>query len=87
MPRYVYRCKTCEEEFLVFHSMSETLVERDGCENSCCLERIPQMTINVKQSKHQKQKVGAVVENFIAETKEELKQEKEELVNKREFGS
>ena len=29
MPRYCYRCESCEQEFIAFHSISET---KDGCD-------------------------------------------------------
>ena len=71
MPKYLYECKTCEERFLVYHLMSETLETCDKCGSKNCLKKLPLFPVNLQKNKKEK-KVGEVVKSHIEETKEEL---------------
>mgnify|MGYP003627614894 FL=1 len=80
MPRYVYECEDCEESFEVFHSMSGEWESCMEC-NSVNIIRIPCMPITFTSKREKVNKTGELVENFIEESKEALKQEKKEARN------
>jgi putative FmdB family regulatory protein len=75
MPRYVYKCQSCEESFTVFHGMSEDQEHCEICGAVGTVKRIPQMP----SVKIMSQKAGQLVDEYIQDTKEELKREKEKL--------
>lgn len=73
MPRYVYECSTCDEQFQVHHGMSE---EQKVCElcGETTIHRIPQMTyVRNKQTQSAQR-----VEQAIEENREILKQASKE---------
>ena len=78
MPRYLYHCETCDEDFSAYHLMSETLEKREDCENKCLLKRVPSYPINLNKNKKQ-QKAGEVVKRHIKDSKEEVEKEKKKL--------
>ena len=84
MPRYTYKCSTCEEEFNAVHSMSDKLEKREDCERECELKKIPSNLTFLKNNvKHESNhKVGDVVKSSIEELKQDLKDEKRSLKNK-----
>ena len=81
MPRYVYKCQSCETEFEVSHSFGETV---DACSeegwNSTEVERIPQF-INLSKKQGVEAQVGSIVNNHIEEAREEVKTYKQEMKN------
>ena len=66
MPRYIYECEECHEEFMAFHLISENL------------HRIPQLTRDMNKIKNKTKKVGQVVDEYIKETKREIDHTKKE---------
>ena len=78
MPKYLYHCEACDERFTTFHLMSETLEQCEKCGLEDSLKKLPLFPINLNKSK-KKKKVGEVVEQYIKNTKEEVKEEKEKL--------
>ena len=82
MPRYVYKCDNCTVSFQIVHSIKERLTdcEEGGVEGG--LKRIPSMPVVLtKKENNQKIKTGTLVKEYIEDAKEDLKQEKEELLN------
>ena len=81
MPRYTYHCEACEIIFQVAHSIKERLTDCEECNSKDVLKRIPSvpLILNKKENNH-KQKVGSFVKEYIENAKEDLKQEKEELL-------
>ena len=79
MPRYVYRCDECQDEFMVFHLISEEIHKKENCLGSCNLHRIPQLTNDPKKIKNKTKKEGQVVNEYIKEVGEEIKREGTEL--------
>ena len=81
MPRYVYKCQSCEIEFEASHSFGETV---DVCAGEDCnsseVSRIPQF-INLSKKKDIKAQVGSIVNNHIEEAREEVKTYKQEMKN------
>ena len=81
MPKYFYRCKGCDHEFEIYHSIHDLLQNCDKCEVQETLIRVPSLVhnISIKQGPKTKKAVGSIVNKFIKDTKEEIKQEKEKL--------
>lgn len=81
MPVYLYRCRSCEEAFEVRHSMSE---EQEKCTlcGSESIFRVPSLS-DVKVPRHlnytHKKKSGKIVDQYIVDTKKEIKKEKDKL--------
>lgn len=76
MPVYCYRCPDCKAEFESRHSMNYNSQPCIEC-NSERVFRIPSLSdskITVKSSKP-----GKVVNDYIREVKQEIKQEKKDL--------
>ena len=73
MPKYSYRCSHCCKEFEIYHSMFEEITKCDcGSDN---IERIPSLSFSV--SNHDK--AGKLVKEFIENTKQDIKAEKQKL--------
>ena len=75
MPRYVYKCRKCDGSFTTFHSMTEDQDYCELCGEHDSVFRIPQMP-SVKMVD---KKVGQIVDEYIEDTKKEIKKEKERL--------
>ena len=80
MPRYCYRCKSCDAEFLIVHLMSERVEDCEKCEAEASLIRIPSIAskLVVKGEK----KPGAVVKQYLKDAKKEIEIEKKGLRTK-----
>jgi putative FmdB family regulatory protein len=78
MPKYAYRCDECENEFEIYHSISDKLKDCKSCNSIQSLIRIPSVTISVVK-KDNKLKIGEVVNSHIEDARQELKKEKEKL--------
>jgi len=78
MPKYLYKCESCEEVFLVHHLMKEIMDVCEKCGEKDRLKKLPLFPVNLQKFKKEK-KVGEVVKSHIEETKEELKKEKEKM--------
>ena len=77
MPVYHYKCSDCDCDFETKHGMSyesQTCVE---C-GSTNVFKIPSLSIK-KSPVFRKNKPGAIVDNYIKDTKKELKMEKKKL--------
>lgn len=79
MPRYIYKCEKCENEYEYFHSMMEKIDYCDYCKEKT-LYKVPSFSGMMK--KKFEIKVGSVVDSYISETKEEIRKQKEDLVKK-----
>ena len=67
MPKYVYSCSACEQEFEVRHGMREEFNICTLCEKKDSIQRIPQLT-NILR----KDTVGKKVKEAIEENKKVL---------------
>ena len=79
MPRYVYKCTSCEEHFEVSHGIFE---EQEGC-TSCdskVLNRVPQMPHIKREVSSRGDKVGNEVKRAIDENRALLDEEKKKRV-------
>ena len=77
MPVYCYKCNDCKEEFEVRHSMS---FEDQACPtcNSANVFKVPSLNIEAHTRIHTN-RAGKIVDNYIKDTKEEIKKEKNRL--------
>ena len=80
MPRYCYRCESCEQEFIAFHSISET---KDGCD-LCGHESVKKMLskpVVIRKNKTQDKATGKLTDEYIEANRELLKDMKKEAKN------
>ena len=79
MPRYVYKCTSCEEHFEVSHSIFE---EQEWCIScdSKSLNRVPQMPHIKREVSSKGDKVGSEVKRAIEENRALLDEEKKKRV-------
>lgn len=84
MPRYAYRCVECMNQFSAFHGFNER-PPHCSCGSTLC-ERIPSVGFSVSGVEKQSTKKdipGEKVKDFIEESREELKQQRKDLEDKR----
>lgn len=79
MPKYVYHCDNCQQEFETVHGMKETCEECELCGFNGHLTRIPQLTKIIY-----KNDVGGKVKDAIEENKKILKQMKKDSLRRRD---
>ena len=81
MPKYVYYCKKCEEEFEARHSLGKTLENCQICRHTNSLIRRPSSIFLNKKitSLEEKTKPGALVKAAIEDATRDLKEEREKL--------
>ncbi len=87
MPRYDYRCDSCELVFEIVHSMKEKIVDCDKCNAKDSLERLPSFA-NIVVNKTQDEKAkkpGQVVKEFIEDAKKDTKVQKQQLAKEYEI--
>ena len=75
MPKYTYKCKECNEVVEVIHSMSEYLTDCGQCNTIESLIKIPHQIA----TKFRDKETGKVVDSYIEETKEKVREEKRRL--------
>jgi len=81
VPKYLYECEKCKHQFDILHSIKERLVDCDECGTKETLKRIPFVPMLNKRTEPRPSasKPGAIVNQYIEETKEEVRLEKERL--------
>ena len=79
MPKYLYRCSSCDVEIFFYHSVSDIKKDCDTCGNNNTLEKLPSKFSLQKINK--KEKIGDIVKRSIDEFSEELNEEKEKMSN------
>ena len=84
MPRYRYNCAACGEDFLVMHSPDEAWEKCTVCGTAGEVNKLlTRPSYKLTPADQQRHKAGTTTEEFIASSKEELKQMKKELIDKR----
>jgi len=78
MPRYVYRCDSCNDHFQVRHGMKEVQESCQLCQVPGLLTRVPQMPSIRKEADSGNQKTGNLTKDFIEQNRELLSSMKEE---------
>jgi putative FmdB family regulatory protein len=86
MPRYAYYCESCEETFEQFHSMTVVLDDCHLCGSQETLQKIMSgvRLIDQKVELHGTKKPGQIVKQHIEEAKQDIKQEKEIMMQEYE---
>lgn len=80
MPIYCYQCRSCEQYFEIRHSMSFEEQVCLYCESKDVF-KIPSLPETVlKPSTNQR--IGKVVDDYIRDTRKEVKKEKQNLKNR-----
>ena len=82
MPRYAYRCNSCTAEFLTMHGINETLQACKECTSTDALTRLltaPYYGIKKKSA----DRAGKITEDFIEESREDLKRQRTDLDKQR----
>ena len=79
MPKYYYQCEKCDTAFEVIHSISDKRYDCDTCEASGSLNRIPYLVTTISKPVSEKEKPGTLVNRFIKEASEEIKDEKRNM--------
>ena len=72
MPKYCYQCDNCNQQYYVWHGMTEGLEVCDKCASPSVF-RIPSMISEVINNEV-KEKAGSVVIGSIEEAREEVKE-------------
>ena len=85
MPKYSYKCTSCEESFEQTHSIKIKLTDCESCLSEGTLKRIPSNFISLKLGAPTgpgKQKTGEVTKAFIEDARESLQRDKKNIKNK-----
>ena len=80
MPRYTYRCESCNEVFEVSHGMFFEQERCIKCKASNCLIKVPVFSIK-KEPIESSSPPGRIVDQFIKDAKKDLKQQKTDLAS------
>ena len=81
MPRYIYHCKRCDNEFETSHSITERLEDCEECDEEGALFRVPSFFV-MKKEEQASNKTGDIVKSKIEEFKQDLKEEKKAFQEK-----
>jgi hypothetical protein len=81
MPRYVYRCLSCEGHFQVWHGMNDNYNKCDLCDVEDHLVRVPQIP-SIKEVAVNKPATGDITKDYIKQNQELLKEMKKEARNR-----
>ena len=79
MPKYVYKCKECDQTFEAVHGMSMKLRNCDVCSVDGSLFRVPSVTYSTKNKISSEKKTGEIVKEFIGTVKKEVEEQKREM--------
>ena len=83
MPRYEYHCQACTKDIIVQHLSAETAEVCPECQQTGTLKRKISSFSTPSRNRSLKRKVGEVTEECINSAREELKQQKNDLEDKR----
>ena len=76
VPKYTYRCESCDSVFEYYHSASDTIKNCKSCGLDSVLNKVPGSFLVLME-----EEAGNIVKNSIQEFKEELETEKQSLKN------
>ena len=82
MPKYIYECKECGIITESVHSMQEKLKDCEECDTLDSLMRIPSFSFS-RTGVANKSDTGSRVKDFIKDSREELRNERSDLMKKR----
>jgi putative FmdB family regulatory protein len=79
LPKYVYRCEQCEQQYEVKHSINDRLDECLGCKFSGSMKRLPTSVFIANKKLKKPSKAGDILKQSIEEFKSDLSEEKGKL--------
>jgi predicted nucleic acid-binding Zn ribbon protein len=82
MPRYTYSCGTCGDVFSISHLITEKLTICIECHTNNTLTRVPSVLKRIGNKASASEKPGAIVKEFIEQTRQEVKDQKEHYKQK-----
>jgi putative FmdB family regulatory protein len=85
MPRYSYICTNCENHLEAFHSIDERLSFCEVCETDSLKKQlnIPTIIKNNNVNPSTNRKTGDIVKEKIEQFRQDLKQQKKDLLDKK----
>ena len=85
MPRYSYICQNCENQVEAFHSSDERLSFCDSCQDNTLKKNLNVPTIIKKNDVNPStnRKTGDIVKEKIEEFRQNLKEQKQDLLGKK----
>ena len=81
MPRYLYKCNNCNDQYLIAHAISDSATDCAKCKAENSLKKMPSSFVLNKEVIEEK-KVGDEVNSAIKNFKQDLEQDKKRLKNK-----
>jgi len=79
VPFYIYRCDICREEFEIRHGMFYVQERCIKCNAADSLFKLPAFSVKKGVPTPSTRKPGQLVDEYIKDTKEEIKKEKKRL--------
>jgi len=77
--RYVYHCDKCEKTLVISHLSDETQTQCPECSSAEGFKKVLTSFSTSTGAKARKQKVGQITEEFIENSREELRQQRKDL--------
>tara|TARA_R110000744_G_scaffold33972_6_gene79487 strand:- start:1403 stop:1627 length:225 start_codon:yes stop_codon:yes gene_type:complete len=71
----------CEDQMTIAHLSDEKMVDCPTCKSESTLKKLVSQ-ISTKLKQQNSKKVGQVTEQYIKDTRQELKQQKQEMLKK-----
>ena len=82
MPKYTYHCNACNASYSFSHRLNEIHEVCKSCGSEKTLNKIPVMFEYAKDIKKEN-KVGALVQEVIEDSKKDIEEAKQELKNRK----
>ena len=79
MPKYTYECLSCDAVFEYRHGMEDRLKKCMKCESESLEKRVSDFSLGATKEGSSEKPVGSEVKKFIEQTREEIKEEREDL--------
>ena len=80
MPRYRYKCDSCEQEFVAFHSLSEQKEICDLCGHNSITKMVGKPVV-LKKKQSVSKATGELTKEYIEANRELLQNMKEDACN------
>jgi predicted nucleic acid-binding Zn ribbon protein len=80
MPKYFYKCTSCEVVVAYYHAMSDCRKDCAECGTPESLVKRPS-SFNLESPQHNNKKTGQIVKQSIEDFKEDLESQKQELTS------
>ena len=80
MPKYFYKCSSCNELIEFYHSMTETKENCTLCNKELTLKKMPSF-FTMNEDKNEDKDIGDLVKESIEDFRKELDEQKDKLKN------